>query len=1263
MIALCLHGLARGQTGYGYDYWFDQDRQTLQSGNTESGVWQLQADVSNLSEALHAIHIQVHDAEGNQSAPVTRYFVRTVQSSSSVGRYWFDDDTLTIYTSPQVQGLFDIDVQHLEEGFHTIWYQVVSNKGNVSSTANRSFYKVYMPSKSRWRCWFDNDFSTVQEGEGIDNTILLDVTDISEGYHLLHIQADGGFGAVSVPITKGFIKIPQTIGVDEFTCLCMIDDHLFKQEKVTTAGGVVAWDFDVSSLPQGFHRIFIQIVTPSGAASSTWQSFFLRETTHDEYDELKCVYAIDGADYYTETGTLTNDAFHFDLDVSSLEDGLHRITYMLSNGKGVTTQAQTQYFTKIPIGGSGITQYEYWLNQNFDTRHVVTLPERQNTYNLISLLPVESQPIRSSCFHFETKSGKPMMYAKNDIHLRFYDASGRFTDAAKQFVDESVKQEVKNIKPLFSGIRETTNRPAENEILWYSLQAQRGDSLTFKVDRACSLQLFSPSGEELYNVSGAESVIFDGSYAPEDGIYYLALHDVMATQGSTISLDYQHIDKYAVLSHTPHEIGVAVSYVEMQLNGNGYDKLEGAYLCTTNDTIYADSIMSDSKSKARLIFEIIGEENTGVYDLYLSFRDGTERDTLVISEAVILSVANFSEIDVQVTTKPTLASPYPVTVSVTNTGNVSLLYTPFNIAFSTGQVESVHFMDFYNYFQYASNDAPFDSIEYCPFVTTDNMFGTGRKGFVWYLLIPQLLPHETKTFVIGFKAPSHAKYDFYAWTGTPLNVEKEVSDSISNIPSVWDYLDGVSTYMQHLSNKGMRKAPDPSRVLNTANRLRRTGSAGINAGRTAAATGATLGGTYNGLSMWQMDQWVDPDDPTAQGALQDYRDRRRNGMPSPGQIGHLAGGPLGAALGFFYGNHGNCANNGPEPDKTSVEQWNPGDPNDIFGYLSEAGSKFIADSVARVHYTIEFENDTTLANASAHTIVIKDTLDSRYFDLTKFMPTGVRIGSREVFLDEADVMTNNNKTSFVKTIDMRPEINAIAQVNGEFNQKNGIAEWHFTSLDPMTMEPAEDVMQGILPVNYNGRSGIGEVMFEIGVKSGKNDGAKINNRASIVFDYEDAILTPTWTNIVDAVAPTSIVNDLTLLNDSTLRVYADANDARSGVWKYEWYVRHGENAPWWKEGETNDDSFDFRFYRGFDYGFCVVAIDSAGNVERKELQPERLFKTYGEEFDDAVGLSPLPASPVGEVIYDLSGRKHEKLQENQVNIVGKKKILFRRKEQ
>lgn len=104
-------------------------------------------------------------------------------------------------------------------------------------------------------------------------------------------------------------------------------------------------------------------------------------------------------------------------------------------------------------------------------------------------------------------------------------------------------------------------------------------------------------------------------------------------------------------------------------------------------------------------------------------------------------------------------------------------------------------------------------------------------------------------------------------------------------------------------------------------------------------------------------------------------------------------------------------------------------------------------------------------------------------------------------------------------------------------------------------------------------------------------------------------MTPTWTNTVDAIAPESQVTEVVQLNDSIARIYVEGADSRSGVWKYDVYVQQGSGAAWIKAAEcTADSSFvDYRFYEGLDYGFCVLATDSAGNVEQKELAREGTF--------------------------------------------------------
>jgi hypothetical protein len=109
-----------------------------------------------------------------------------------------------------------------------------------------------------------------------------------------------------------------------------------------------------------------------------------------------------------------------------------------------------------------------------------------------------------------------------------------------------------------------------------------------------------------------------------------------------------------------------------------------------------------------------------------------------------------------------------------------------------------------------------------------------------------------------------------------------------------------------------------------------------------------------------------------------------------------------------------------------------------------------------------------------------------------------------------------------------------------------------------------------------------------------------------VFDYEEAILTPTWTNIVDGTAPESRVIGVELASDTTAIVSIQANDELSGVWRYDVYVQYGTGSAWWKAAENvpADTTATVKIYGGMDHGFYVVATDSAGNVERKQAMRE-----------------------------------------------------------
>ena len=1226
MLCLCVHLIARGQMSYDYRYWFDDDVNSASTGTSAGSTWHINVPLDGLEESLHVFHLQVCDADGVWSAPVSRYF-----------------------------------------------------------------FKQTDPSLFHYLIWAADNPENILKGKYTGEPVSVDVSSLTDGFHTLYLQVVGGASATH-PSSAMFIKIPQTDGVDFMNCLFMVDDKFYRSEQVPARGGVIEWTLDVDHLDQGLHRYLVQVVTPSGAGSTIKEGFFLRETMKSELQSLQCCFMVDGDSATVQAGTISNGVYHFDLDVSKLTDGLHRIAYWLVGDNAVSTTVNSSFFVKTPLGGNGITQYQYWLNNLEEEKQVIQLSPRVNPLSIITLLPVETQPLRSANFKFALKNGQPILYARNELHLRFYDAAGRFTQITKEFVDEQVTGSVEPVGELQA--TQTFAKVAENDIRWYTVPAEPGDTLAFRLSQAATLQLFSPSGEEVFSSLADASVKWNGIHSWENGTYYLAVHDVTGSK-STMTLDYIHMDKYDVVDWDVHTVGNG-GCSTITFKGNGFRDLYAVDLYTAEgDTIHAVDITHDSDAETAVTFDFSGAE-LGVYDAVFHF---TEADKIV-SEVETVEEA----VDIELATNVSFPSTFgrgtsvTYTVKIENKGNMTAYLVPMEIKLmcnSRNNISSLYF------------DGSLSSLSVYDEILNDSIEQDGSSQ------IQQILETSSDLSQFIFFKDSIEKVDYgitFVLINLPPKTTQQFSVTIKSSSAIsltayttedWSPLSTYSTGPKHL--KGVRKAsasewlccyreriecvadiiativskipgipPNVNCVVQFGNTLAQAVyDIGCSDGESAKerfknyaqSQGKALGGKllanaidcitsyFDGMIQPLKKQLRDPEyakyHKEILEQIQEINDLRKNA------ISKLVTGIATSISGMncykaFKTPIPNCPRY-PTGGGGSSRPVAASDPNDIYGYLSDAGSKFIADSVAKVNYTIEFENDTTFATASAHTIVINDTLDKKVFDLKAFMPTGVKLGGREVFLDEADVVTNSGVTSFVKTIDVRPEINAIAQVEGTYSQATGIAEWRFTSLDPMTMEPTDDIMQGILPVNYDGTSGIGEVMFEIGVKANKGDGAQIANRAGIVFDYEETILTPTWVNTVDAVAPVSTIRGGIQTNDSTLTLRLAGEDARSGVWKYNVYAQFGAGTSWELVAENVTDTLcDVRIYEDIDYSFCVLATDSAGNVERKEFQPE--FSLSSDLLGDANGDGNIDLTDAVMITYHSLGTAQPNLNLNAADV-------------
>lgn len=1202
-LLLAMQSAVKGQAGFELLYWFNDEPEQKSETVIQNGEFLL--DVQHLNVGIHNLHLQLKDSCGTVSSPITKSFYKTaLQDKEMKFNYWFDGNDTELKTETVTGNIWksNIDVKNLNVGLHTFYVQATDYCGTISPTIVRDFYKtIHGFQDTKYTCWFDEDYTTAQTGTYNGDIIWLDVSELQDGFHTLYIQTEQY--AVSKAIAHSFIKVPQTESIGALTCLIFIDDKLYLKENIEPQAGILNLDIDVESLSQGVHTLQTLVVTPTGAATKISNHFFIRSTTDNEMANLKCFYNVDGYDNYIQAGTYSNGTYHFDVDVSSLDNGIHQLNYMLVGDNGVSSEARTSFFVKTPVGGNGIMQYEYWLNDNDRAKIVKRLQERTDPLKLITLLPVESVPIRSSQFHFEVKDNKPMIYAKNTLNMRFFDVSERFTYFSREYIDYNVSQEVKDITPIARDEKSKTfAAPGENEIKWFSFEAVYGDSISLKSNTPVSIEIYNSSGKPILLTSGSHSVTENGCLLLENGTFYVAVHDVTGS-AKKILLESNIIDKFAVFEYTPKAISSAGTTI-VYLKGNGLNYVKDFRLCNSDYILNPDTIVSNRTDLLALFKTTENSIPIGKYDIKIKFSDENENKDIVFNNAINIEQVNRGEITVDISTEKRVAEPYPIKVTLKNNGNIGYYAVPLNIAFA--KADKIDEFEFVNFDLLLSKEM-YDSKNF--FTYTNNLLGKGIKGLFIPLLLPYIGPYEEQTYIIGVKTKiAHTKFDFYAWAGEPwydssMNYESNKAMVVSysrqrctdsNIPDIYDGLDAVDA-----ANDLAGRLKMPNLAISPAN----TAKPYIGAGE-------AIGGIIQGLTRQRDDAileayGLDPNDP----ANDEYRFQYRYCSRSPQDIWNDANpfyapsrSPKAKSSATKKRTIDDYASSGcPDPSPHPVNVYIPGDPNEITGYIAESGSHYMTSNITTISYDIEFENDPKIANSSAHVIIVENQLDTTKFKLDSFIPKEIVISGNKVELD--------GKQSFVKTIDLRPRIDALAELRCEYNVETGLTKWIFKSLDPITMEVTDDIMRGILPVNYDGSSGIGNITYSINLLREFPNSTEISNTASIIFDNNDPIVTPIWTNIIDDTKPVSAITGIEEVSDSTILVNWEGSDEGSGIYRYQLYVQAGEDAEWKPMlKDTLKTSSKLLYKRDIDFGFCIIATDSAGNVEAKEMTREFEFK-------------------------------------------------------
>jgi RHS repeat-associated protein/uncharacterized repeat protein (TIGR01451 family) len=166
------------------------------------------------------------------------------------------------------------------------------------------------------------------------------------------------------------------------------------------------------------------------------------------------------------------------------------------------------------------------------------------------------------------------------------------------------------------------------------------------------------------------------------------------------------------------------------------------------------------------------------------------------------------------------------------------------------------------------------------------------------------------------------------------------------------------------------------------------------------------------------------------------------------------------------------------------------DPNEKVG-PEGFGTEHYIEPDGTIDYTIYFENKSGANIAHAQEVVVTDVLDSD-LDIATMELGEVQVGGQTV----GDMIGYQTGSIRVPLKDS----NLLMDVIVEFNLTTRTITWRLKAVDPLTGDFPDGVNEGILPPNDEKGSGEGHVRFRVKPRNYASQSAKIENKASIVFD-------------------------------------------------------------------------------------------------------------------------------------------------------------------
>lgn len=323
------------------------------------------------------------------------------------------------------------------------------------------------------------------------------------------------------------------------------------------------------------------------------------------------------------------------------------------------------------------------------------------------------------------------------------------------------------------------------------------------------------------------------------------------------------------------------------------------------------------------------------------------------------------------------------------------------------------------------------------------------------------------------------------------------------------------------------------------------------------------------------------------------------------------------------------------------------DPNEMIGPSGYDDQAHYIKPIHQMPYMITFENKSS-ATAPAHEVFVTDVLDASKYDFSTFSFTGFG------WAEQSYTVGGSKTKEFTRDINYNVKgQDILVRVTGQFDEKTGTIYWSFVSLKKNGDE-IEDPDLGFLVPNNDNRDGEGFVSFVIEHKANPANGSTISNKATIVFDANDPIVTNTYVNTFDTDYPSSQITKVEE-KDGKLVVTVSGSDATSGIDVYHIYAFKNGGEAEHVATITEGNQATFKCDSGTKYGLCVIATDNVGWNEPKDIKAETEVMTSGTGINNI-----LMDDPAHSEFIDMQGRRLKDPKAPGIYIQNKKKVFIKK---